>query len=298
MRSTRRRKPRYEIDLRDHRQRLDQRQTRRGSATAAACGSSSARPAIAPPIASEPVSPMMMRAGCRVPPEEPRARTDERGRDDRQVERLGREHAVDLGMAELGERDDHERGERQRRRSGREPVEPVGEVHRVRGRVDDEDRPHDPAERRRSRSRAAASTTASSERCTQSIARTRRRARPATMPSVLPRLRSPRFRRARHAEVVVDEADDAEADDEDEQRPTRCSRTRRRRGGCARRDSRPRRADDREAAHRRRARLVHVRVLDRAVVADLLADARGAAATRMSNGVPRIVDEERRRRRP
>ena len=81
-----------------------------------------------------------------------------------------------------------------------------------------------------------------------------------------------------HAEVVVDPADDAEPDDEREQRPAR----RRERDALApdvrEQVADDRRDDDRDAAHRRRAGLGDVRVLDRPVVADLLADARARAA--------------------
>ena len=98
------------------------------------------------------------------------------------------------------------------------------------------------------------------------------------------------------AEVVVDEADEREPDDQDEQRPP----------GARELDVGPPevrdevadddRADDREATHRRRPGLVHVRVLDRPVVADLLAD---AALAQRSDHERRAEDrdEERRRRR-
>ena len=81
-----------------------------------------------------------------------------------------------------------------------------------------------------------------------------------------------------HAEVVVDPADEAEPDDQRDQRPAR----RRERDALAP-DVREEiaddgRDDDRDAAHRRRAGLRDVRVLDRPVVADLLADALRAAA--------------------
>ena len=47
-----------------------------------------ASPAIAPPSDSEPVSPMKIFAGGGVPPQEAEARAGERGRDDREVERI------------------------------------------------------------------------------------------------------------------------------------------------------------------------------------------------------------------
>ena len=140
MRSTRRRKPRYEMTCaitdsvsstgrparigRSKRVRVEQREAGHRAAERERAG-----------VAHDDAR------GCRVPPEEARTRAEHRGGDDRQVERLRREHAVELGVAELREGDDHERGEHECRRTGREPVEPVGEVHRVRGGVDDEDRP-------------------------------------------------------------------------------------------------------------------------------------------------------------
>ena len=97
---------------------------------------------------SAPVSPMMIFAGGGVPPQEAEAATDERDRDEREVERgrLGGPDAVDGEVAELPVADDREDREAERRRPRGEPVEAVGQVDGV-GRRDDD-------ERRRTRSTA------------------------------------------------------------------------------------------------------------------------------------------------
>ena len=87
--------------------------------------------------------------------------------------------------------------ERERRRTGREPVEAVGHVHRVGDRVDDEDDPDEQAELaevdvERPRERQVRVGLHEVHREPRE-----RRRRSTTMPNVLPRLRSPRFRRAR-----------------------------------------------------------------------------------------------------
>ena len=85
-------------------------------------------------------------------------------------------------------------------------------------------------------------------------------------------LAQPEVPRLAHAEVVVDEADDRHPDDEcheGEPGPREPDLL-----GADVRDEvgDDRAADDRDATHRRRARLGHVRVRERPVVADLLAD--------------------------
>ena len=102
-----------------------------------------ASPANSPPSASEPVSPMKMRGGRGVPPQEPDARAHARGRDERDVERVADLVAAGLdggaaGVAELPERDDQVGREHHRGDARGEPVEAVGEVHGVRGGRDDQ----------------------------------------------------------------------------------------------------------------------------------------------------------------
>ncbi len=75
------------------------------------------------------------------------------------------------------------------------------------------------------------------------------------------------------AEVVVDEADDAEPDDEGEHGPARGRELHTSASDVREQEPDHRRDNDREAAHCRRTRLGHVWMRDGPVVADLLAEA-------------------------
>ena len=107
----------------------------------------------APPSASEPVSPMKILRRAGVPPQEAEAGAHRRGRDDRDVERISRDVAGRgrcprrRSVAELPERDDHVGAEDHRAGAGGQPVEPVGEVHRVGGRRDHQPGQHREADR-------------------------------------------------------------------------------------------------------------------------------------------------------
>ena len=102
-----------------------------------------------PPSASAPVSPMKIRAGAAFHHRNPVDRAHHRRRDDRGVERRVRvdrrsrppDGPQAAGVAELPERDEHVRRQHEDRRAGRQPVEPVGEVHGVRRRGEDDERP-------------------------------------------------------------------------------------------------------------------------------------------------------------
>ena len=101
-----------------------------------------ARPASAPPSESEPVSPMKIWAGERVPPQEAEAGAGERRRDDGEVERVsylvaGRAWSDRAELVALPDVHDHVRAEHHRAGAGGEAVEPVGEVHGVAGAGDD-----------------------------------------------------------------------------------------------------------------------------------------------------------------
>ena len=74
----------------------------------------------------------------RVPPEEAEARSDEADRDESEVER--RVQVVDREVTELPVADDRQHAEAERRRARGEAVESVGQVDRVGGGDDDEDR--------------------------------------------------------------------------------------------------------------------------------------------------------------
>ena len=147
MRSTRRRKPRYEMTCAITDSVSMSGSPREDRQQAAGCASSSASPAIAPPIASEPVSPMMIRAGAAFHHRNPAHAPTIAAATIAMVERLRRQHPVDLGWRNSVNAMIDERGEHERRRTRGEAVEPVGEVHRVRRRVDDDDRPHEPTDR-------------------------------------------------------------------------------------------------------------------------------------------------------
>ena len=88
MRNTRRLEEPERADLDDHRQRLEHEQPADDGQQQDVLVIS-ARAASAVPMASDPVSPMKIRAGCGVPPQEPGARPEHRRRDDREVERVG-----------------------------------------------------------------------------------------------------------------------------------------------------------------------------------------------------------------
>ena len=96
-----------------------------------------ASPDISPPSASEPVSPMKIRAGAVFHHRKPRQAPIADGGDQRDVERVADGVAAVDGqrgaavVAELPERDDHVGGEDHRRAAGRQAVEAVGQVHRV-----------------------------------------------------------------------------------------------------------------------------------------------------------------------
>ena len=115
------------------------------------------------------------------------------------------------------------------------------------------------------------------ERCvdtlTHSSARIAKPAATSSWPAGLAPLAQPEVAAPAHAEVVVDEADDRHRDDQHHQRDAG-ARKPDLLGTHVRDEVADERApDDGDAAHRRRARLLHVRVRERAVVADLLADA-------------------------
>ena len=107
-----------------------------------------ARPASAPPRASEPVSPMKILAGEAFHHRKPKHAPMPAGRDDREVVRVA--HLVALGarvplavLVELPDADEHVGGEDHDRGAGGEAVEPVGEVHAVRGARHDDVGPDD-----------------------------------------------------------------------------------------------------------------------------------------------------------
>ncbi len=159
---------------------------------------------------------MKMRAGRGVPPQETGAGTEHRGRDHRLVERLSGTHVVDAVVPELGERDDHERREHERRRAGCEPVESVGQVDRVRRRVDheqDEDEKARAAEVQVERPRERQVRVGVHEvHC-----EVREGGCDHHDAEGLAALAQPEIAAGAHAEIVVDPADDAEPDDQCEQ---------------------------------------------------------------------------------
>ena len=115
--------------------------------------------------------------------------------------------------------------------------------------------------------------------CAKSSASHANTAATATMPSVLPRLRKPEVAAGAHAEIVVEEADRAEPDDQREQRPARGRE--RDASGAARARPRSRSTVAPTIAMPPMVGvpgLGDVRVRDRPVVADLLADPARAAA--------------------
>ena len=99
----------------------------------------------AAPMASEPVSPMKICAGAAFHHRNPAHAAEHRRRDHGGVEEAL--IAVDVDVAEAAEADDDECGEGEDRRARGQPVEAVGQVHRV-GRGEDEKiGQHAPADR-------------------------------------------------------------------------------------------------------------------------------------------------------
>ena len=130
-------------DLDDHRQRLDDEEAPDDEQQELRfiCRHRAARPE---PMASDPVSPMKIRAGAafhhRKPRHAPASATDAR----RQVQ--GRRHVVDAIVAELPVADHGQAGEAEGGRARGEPVEAVGEVHGVGRPHQDHHGPDDPAD--------------------------------------------------------------------------------------------------------------------------------------------------------
>ena len=108
--------------------------------------------------------------------------------------------------------------------------------------------------------------------CAKSCASQANTAATSDDPERLAALAQPEVPAGAHAEVVVDETDHAQPDDQDDQRPARAREGHRLVAKVREQVADDRGADDREAAHRRRPGLGHVRVRDRPVVTDLLAD--------------------------
>ena len=211
-------------------------------------------------------------SGCGVPPEEAGARTHHGGGRHREVEGV-----VDLVLVEVPERpeaDRHQAREHEDGRSGGQPVEAVGEVDAVRRGVDEQDGPGAPADVAELPARAVPA----GER--QAWSRRRSRARSATAnpvattsrPKVLARLDKPGVALVADLDPVVEETDEAGADDagHDEEPGAGEEHVAAQVGAEVAHD---RRGDDGHAAHGGRAGLDRVAFGD--VLVDRLADLAG-----------------------
>ena len=245
-----------------------------------------ARPESRPPRASEPVSPMKIWAGEAFHQRKPKHAPDAAGGDHGEVERVRDRRssaapaAHAAGVAELPDADDDVRPEHHHAGAGRQPVQPVGEVHAVGRRDDHGEHPDD--------ERPAGRTTA--------VSRTNETAREAgDSPRVVlePQREQPEddgdddlsteldagpdagAALPEDLDVVVDEPHGSEAGHEEQhEQPGRRTAPASCRG--ARRIADERAADDHHATHRRGAALVVVgRVVAVGLVADRLARSRG-----------------------
>ena len=98
------------------------------------------------PIASEPVSPIMIFAGAAFHQRKPRHAPDQSHCDQTKVER--RMDSVDRVVAELPVPNDRQHPEAERARSGGETVQTVREIHRVRRRHDEKTSQDEPPHHR------------------------------------------------------------------------------------------------------------------------------------------------------